>query len=58
MMLDYIYSLSKEIKYKQASNALQNAIYEVYKEGKTLTPDIGGSAKLTDFIDAIYSKIA
>lgn len=57
MMLDYIYSLSKEIKYKNASNSLQNAIYEVYKEGKTLTPDVGGSAKLTEFVDAIYSKI-
>lgn len=57
MMLDYIYSLSKEIKYKNASISLQNAINEVYKDGKILTPDIGGSAKLSELVDAIYSKI-
>ncbi|BDC19326.1 isocitrate/isopropylmalate dehydrogenase family protein [Acidianus sp. HS-5] len=57
MMLDYIYSLSKEIKYRNASISLQNAINEVYKEGKNLTPDIGGSAKLSDLVDVIYSKI-
>lgn len=57
MMLEHLYNLSNDKKYREASNSLYNAIIRVYQEGKTLTPDIGGSAKLNEMVDNIYSKI-
>ncbi|ARM75923.1 isocitrate/isopropylmalate dehydrogenase family protein [Acidianus manzaensis] len=57
MMFDHLYSLSNDKKYKDASKSLSDAIYRVYEEGKTLTPDIGGSSKLSEIIDNIYGKI-
>lgn len=57
MMLDYLYSISNEKKYKEASSSLYNAVYRVYEEGKTLTPDVGGSARLNEMIDNIFNKI-
>ncbi|AWR97282.1 3-isopropylmalate dehydrogenase [Acidianus sulfidivorans JP7] len=57
MLLDHLYDKSNDKKYKDASQSLFNAIYRVYQEGKTLTPDIGGSSKLNEIIDNIYSKL-
>ncbi|MCH1771875.1 MULTISPECIES: isocitrate/isopropylmalate family dehydrogenase [Metallosphaera] len=57
MMLERMYQLSKDQRYLQASQSLTNSIYKVYSEGKNLTPDVGGSSKLSDIVDAIYSKL-
>ena len=57
MMLDRMYQLSNQEKYRLASNALTEAIYNVYREGKSLTKDVGGSVGLKEMIDAIYSKL-
>lgn len=57
MMLDHLYNTTSESRYRDASNSLVSAIYKVYEEGKTLTVDVGGSAKLNEMIDNIFNKI-
>jgi len=42
---------------RDASVRLQNAIHEVYAEGKNLTGDVGGKASTTQFTDAIIAKL-
>ncbi len=41
----------------KAFKSISNAVYEVLKEGKTLTPDLGGSAKTYEMAGAIAAKI-
>ena len=36
---------------------LEGAIYAVYAEGRTLTPDLGGSASTTEFCEAVKAKL-
>ncbi|MBU2643153.1 isocitrate/isopropylmalate dehydrogenase family protein [bacterium] len=50
MMLDHI-------GMKDAAKALEEGITSVYKEGKYLTQDQGGSASTTEFTDAVAKKI-
>ncbi len=38
---------------KDAAARLQNAIFQVYEEGRSLTQDAGGSATTTQFTDAV-----
>lgn len=40
-----------------AANRLRDAILEVYREGKTLTPDVGGKASTDEFADAVIAKL-
>ena len=40
-----------------ASARLQNAIEGVYREGKTLTSDVGGTATTTQFTDAVCAAL-
>jgi isocitrate dehydrogenase (NAD+) len=42
---------------KDAARRLQNAIERVYADGKTVTPDIGGSASTTQFTDAVIAAL-
>lgn len=39
-----------------ASKAMENAIRNVLKGGKVLTPDLGGLSKTEDLINAILAK--
>jgi 3-isopropylmalate dehydrogenase len=50
MMLDWL-------DQKQASTALQQAVIEVLKDGKTLTPDLKGNSKTVDVAKAIIGKL-
>jgi len=50
MMLEYI-------EEKELAQKLQNAIFAVLEEGKTLTADLGGTASTTDFTQAIIAKL-
>ena len=36
---------------------LQNALFKTLEEGKVLTPDLGGSAKTTEFRDEIIKNL-
>jgi isocitrate dehydrogenase (NAD+) len=42
---------------RDASARLQNAIHQVYAEGKNLTGDVGGKASTTQFTDAIIANL-
>ncbi|EWG07306.1 MAG: isopropylmalate/isohomocitrate dehydrogenase [Candidatus Aramenus sulfurataquae] len=57
MLLEYLYDRSKEKKYLDASRSLTESILSVYKEGTHLTPDIGGTEKLSGMADVIYRRI-
>ncbi len=46
MMLDHL-------GFSEAANAITNAIEAVYAEGRSLTPDQGGSASTTEFCEAV-----
>ena len=50
MMLEYI-------EEKELAQKLQNAIFAVLEEGKTLTADLGGNATTTEYTQAIISKL-
>jgi isocitrate/isopropylmalate dehydrogenase len=50
MMLDYF-------EMRDEANALEKAVAAVFKEGKTLTYDLGGKAKTTEFAEAVLRKI-
>ncbi len=41
----------------EAADRLQAAIEEVYREGKNVTPDIGGKASTTEFADAVIRNL-
>jgi isocitrate/isopropylmalate dehydrogenase len=50
LMLEYL-GMNSEAR------ALENAVAAVYKEGKSLTFDQGGTATTTEFADAVLKKI-
>jgi isocitrate dehydrogenase (NAD+) len=41
-----------------AADRLQTAIESVYREGKSLTGDVGGNATTAQFADAVIAKLA
>ena len=41
----------------EVAQKIENALFEVLKEGKTLTPDLGGNSTTTEFTDAIINKL-
>jgi isocitrate dehydrogenase (NAD+) len=42
---------------REAADRVENAMLEVFKEGKVRTRDIGGTAKTAEFADAIIQKM-
>ncbi|MDO8674306.1 MAG: isocitrate/isopropylmalate family dehydrogenase, partial [Dehalococcoidia bacterium] len=49
-MLDYL-------GFEEAAERLENAVYDIYAEGKPLTPDQGGSATTTEFCEAVKARL-
>lgn len=43
---------------RETAAALEEAVVEVLREGKTLTPDLGGSASTKEVAIAILDKLA
>lgn len=41
-----------------SASRISNAVHEVIAEGKTTTPDIGGSASTTEFTQAVIDRLA
>jgi isocitrate/isopropylmalate dehydrogenase len=50
MMLDHLAE-------HQAAARLQEAIVRVYTEGRSLTPDLGGTASTEQFTDAVIEAM-
>jgi len=50
MMLQHIQEVA-------AADRLRHAVEEVYREGKTLTPDVGGKATTNEFADAVIAHL-
>jgi isocitrate dehydrogenase (NAD+) len=50
MMLDHIGEAS-------AARRIESALHRVYREGETLTPDVGGSASTKEFTAAIIATL-
>src|SRR6267143_2101861 len=42
---------------REAANKIESAMFKVFEEGKVRTRDIGGSAKTSEFADAIIQKM-
>lgn len=51
MMLDYI-------KEEHQAQRVRNALFQVFKDGKWLTPDLNGNAKTEQFCDAILEYLS
>ncbi|HKP84322.1 MAG TPA: isocitrate dehydrogenase (NAD(+)) [Pyrinomonadaceae bacterium] len=49
--------LLRYIGEREAADRIENAMLTVFKEGEVRTRDIGGTAKTTEFADAIIKKI-
>eukprot|EP01027_Heterolobosea_sp_BB2_P020512 GEZU01029265.1.p2 GENE.GEZU01029265.1~~GEZU01029265.1.p2 ORF type:complete len:163 (-),score=72.98 GEZU01029265.1:411-899(-) len=47
----------KKMNLNEHANRIDNALKTVLKDGKVLTPDLGGSATTTDFTSAVISKL-
>jgi isocitrate dehydrogenase (NAD+) len=47
----------KHIGEREAADKIQKAMLEVFAEGKTITKDLGGSAKTAEFAQAIIEKL-
>ena len=50
MMLDHIGEST-------AAREIESALHEVYREGRTLTRDVGGTATTAEFTDAVINKL-
>jgi isocitrate dehydrogenase (NAD+) len=50
MMLDYIGETA-------AARSVRNALFQVYREGKTLTRDVGGTATTSEFTDSVVRAL-
>jgi isocitrate dehydrogenase (NAD+) len=41
----------------QAAKRVEDALFKVYREGKSLTRDVGGTASTTEFTDNLISTM-
>lgn len=47
----------RHLGYPNGANRIELAVDAVLREGKTLTPDLGGTSKTEEVVDAIVIKI-
>ncbi|XP_038221302.1 probable isocitrate dehydrogenase [NAD] subunit alpha, mitochondrial isoform X2 [Zerene cesonia] len=47
----------RHLQFNEHADKVQNACYEVLREGKSLTGDLGGTAKCSEYTNAIISKL-
>jgi isocitrate dehydrogenase (NAD+) len=47
----------RHIGASKAAEKIENALLEVYREGKVRTKDLGGTAKTAEFADAVIAKL-
>ncbi|OCH95995.1 homoisocitrate dehydrogenase [Obba rivulosa] len=47
----------RHLDYAAAADRIDNAVNEVIREGQVLTPDLGGSSKTEEVLDAVLKKL-
>lgn len=47
----------RHLGYGSASDRIEGAVDDVMREGKVITPDLGGSSKTVDVIEAVLKRI-
>lgn len=47
----------RHLGYAKGADRLDKAVDEVIREGRILTPDLGGSAKTQEVLDAVLKRI-
>lgn len=47
----------RRLGYAKGADRLDKAVDEVIREGRVLTPDLGGHAKTTEVLDEILKRI-
>lgn len=47
----------RHLGYAKGAGRIDKAVDEVVREGKTLTPDLGGSSKTQEVVDDIVRRI-
>ncbi|OWR50517.1 isocitrate dehydrogenase [Danaus plexippus plexippus] len=47
----------RHLQLNEHADRVQNACHEVLREGKSLTGDLGGTGKCSEFTNAIISKL-
>jgi isocitrate dehydrogenase (NAD+) len=50
--------LLRHIDEDEAANAIEDALFGMYRRGDVLTPDVGGNATTSEFADALTERVA
>lgn len=48
----------RHIDEDEAAEAIETAIFEMYREGEALTPDVGGDASTSEFAEALSDRVS
>lgn len=48
----------RHIDETEAADAIESAVFEMYREGESLTPDVGGDASTSEFADALAARVS
>jgi homoisocitrate dehydrogenase len=47
----------RHLKYQDAADRIDAAVNDVIREGRTLTPDLGGRSKTDEVVDAVLRRL-
>ncbi len=47
----------RQLGYSEGANKIENAVDEVIREGRVLTPDLGGSSRTQEVTDEVLKRI-
>lgn len=47
----------RHLRYQDAANRIDSAVNGVIREGQTLTPDLGGTSKTDEVVDAVLRRL-
>ena len=47
----------RHLRYEDAANRIDVAVNDVIREGKTLTPDLGGKSKTDEVVEAVLRRM-
>lgn len=47
----------RSMGYPRYGDLISNALYNVYKEGRVMTPDVGGSSTTAEFTERLIKEV-